>query len=144
MVTSIKSNLPMRSPLLSQTCPYGHLYLAVICIKRSLFSCPITENFIWIEPLLRGHLSYKAIFPLSQRWPLNTGLTVFWGTVGAAIAWLYSLHLCSQSISPIKLWCRFIPTDGELYSTLGGLDITRNKSCALNWISTFSFLSAGQ
>ena len=26
--------------------------------------------------LLRGHLSYKATFSLSQRWPLNTGLTV--------------------------------------------------------------------
>jgi hypothetical protein len=28
-------------------------------------------------PLLRSHLSYKAIFSLSQRWPLNTGLTVY-------------------------------------------------------------------
>jgi hypothetical protein len=27
-------------------------------------------------PLLRGHLSYKATFSLSQRWPLNTGWTV--------------------------------------------------------------------
>jgi hypothetical protein len=26
VVTSIKSNLPMWSPLLSQTCPCGHLY----------------------------------------------------------------------------------------------------------------------
>ena len=25
-VISIKSNLPIRSSLLSQTCPYGHLY----------------------------------------------------------------------------------------------------------------------
>ena len=41
----------------------------------SLFSCPIIENFIWIDPLLRGHLSYKATFSLSQRWLLNTGLT---------------------------------------------------------------------
>ena len=32
---------------------------------------------IWIVPLLRGHLSYKATFSLSQRWPLNTGLTIF-------------------------------------------------------------------
>jgi len=40
------------------------------------FSCPFIENFIWIEPLLRGHLSYKATFSLSQRWPLNTGLTL--------------------------------------------------------------------
>ena len=48
----------------------------VTCIKRSLFSCLVIENFIWIETLLRGHLSYKAIFPLSQWWPVNTGLTV--------------------------------------------------------------------
>jgi hypothetical protein len=47
-------------------------------IKRSPFSCPVIENFIWIEPLLRGHLSYKAICSLSQRsWPLNTCLTVY-------------------------------------------------------------------
>ena len=29
---------------------------AVTCIKRSSFSCPVVENFIWIEPLSRGHL----------------------------------------------------------------------------------------
>ena len=34
----------------SQTCP-------VTCIKRSPFSSPVVDNFIWIEPLLRGHLS---------------------------------------------------------------------------------------
>ena len=50
---------------------------AVTCIKRSHFSCPVIENFIWIEPLLRCHLSYKATFSLSQRWPLDTGLTVY-------------------------------------------------------------------
>ena len=44
-------------------------------IKRSLFSCPVTDNFIWIEPILRGHLSYKATFSLSQGWHLNTDLT---------------------------------------------------------------------
>jgi imidazoleglycerol phosphate synthase glutamine amidotransferase subunit HisH len=49
---------------------------AVTCIKRSHVSCLVIENFIWIEPLLRGHLSYQAIFSLSQRWPLNTGLTI--------------------------------------------------------------------
>jgi hypothetical protein len=47
---------------------------AVTSIKRSTFSCPIIENSIWIEPLLRGHLSYKiSIFcprgdPLTQAW----------------------------------------------------------------------------
>ena len=49
----------------------------VTSIKQSHFSCPVIENFIWIEPLLRGHLSYQAIFSLTQRWPLNTGLTVY-------------------------------------------------------------------
>ena len=48
---------------------------AVTSIKRSPFSCYVIENFIWIEPLLRGHLSnYKAMFSLFQRWPLNTSL----------------------------------------------------------------------
>ena len=41
----------------SQTCPCNHLYLAVTCIEMSPFSCPIIEYFIWIEPLLRSHLS---------------------------------------------------------------------------------------
>ena len=53
-VTSIK-----QPPVLK-----GHLFLAVI------------ENFIWSEPLLRGHLSYNVTFSLSQRRPLSTGLTV--------------------------------------------------------------------
>lgn len=30
-----------------------------------------------VSPLLRGHLSYEATFPLSQRCPVNTGLTVY-------------------------------------------------------------------
>ena len=40
---------------------------AVTCIKRSPFSYPVIDNFISIELLLRGHLSYKATFSLSQR-----------------------------------------------------------------------------
>ena len=36
----------------------------------------VIENFIRIKPLLRGCLSYKAILSLSQRCPLNTGLTL--------------------------------------------------------------------
>jgi hypothetical protein len=39
------------------TCPYRHLY------------CSVIENFIWIEPHLRGCLSYRVTF-LSQRWYL--------------------------------------------------------------------------
>ena len=49
---------------------------AVTWIKKAPYSCPVIENFIWIEPLLRGHLSYKATFSLFKSWPLNTGLTV--------------------------------------------------------------------
>jgi hypothetical protein len=55
----------IQSPLLS-----SHLYLEVT------FSCPVIEKYILIEPLLRGHLSYKATFSSSQRGPLNTGLTI--------------------------------------------------------------------
>jgi hypothetical protein len=29
------------------------------------------RKFIWIEPRLRGHLSYKTNFSLSQMWPLK-------------------------------------------------------------------------
>ena len=49
---------------------------AITSIKQSLFSCPVIENFIGIEPILRGYLSYKATFSMSQSWPLNTVLTV--------------------------------------------------------------------
>jgi hypothetical protein len=43
---------------------------------RLPFSCPVIENFIWFEPFLRGHLSYEATISVSQKWHLNTGLTV--------------------------------------------------------------------
>jgi hypothetical protein len=36
-------------------------------LKGHLFLVPVIENVICIEPLLRGHLSYKATFSLSQR-----------------------------------------------------------------------------
>jgi hypothetical protein len=45
--------------------------------KRSPFSCPIIEHLIWIEPLLRGHLSYKATFPLLSEEATNTKFIVF-------------------------------------------------------------------
>ena len=50
--------------------------LAITCIRRSPFSFAVIENFIWIKPILRGHLSYKATFSSSWGWPLNTGLTI--------------------------------------------------------------------
>ena len=34
---------------------------------------------IWNEPLLRGHLSFKATFSLSQMWPLQ----LIWGPGGS-------------------------------------------------------------
>jgi hypothetical protein len=34
----------------------------VTTIKRPPFSCPVIENLIWIELLLRGDLSYKVTF----------------------------------------------------------------------------------
>jgi hypothetical protein len=49
---------------------HGKTYL-VTSIKRSPFTCPVIENFIWIELVLRGHLFTEATF-----WPLNSGLTV--------------------------------------------------------------------
>jgi hypothetical protein len=39
---------------------------AVTCIKHSPFSCPVIGNFIWIEPLLRGHMSYNATLFFSK------------------------------------------------------------------------------
>ena len=49
---------------------------AVTSIMQSPFSCPFIDNFILIEPLLRGHLFYKATVSMSQTLPPNTGLTV--------------------------------------------------------------------
>ena len=42
----------------------------------TLISYIVTKKII--ERLLRGDLSYKATFSLSQGWPLNTGLTVLY------------------------------------------------------------------
>ena len=69
---------------------------AVTSIKRSTFSCPVIENFILIEPLL-NHLQYKATFSLSQRWPLNTGLTVFVKTQETSITSCIHIGLDKQS-----------------------------------------------
>ena len=46
---------------------WSPLKLSPIFKCRLFLSClAVIENFIWIEPLLRGHLSYKATFSLSQ------------------------------------------------------------------------------
>jgi hypothetical protein len=48
--------------------PYTCTVHTVTSIKQSpAFKGPIKENIIWIEPLLGGHLSYKATFSFSQR-----------------------------------------------------------------------------
>ena len=75
---------------------------AVTCIKRSLFSC-LVENFIWIKPLLRSHLSYKATISLSQMWPLNTRLTVceYCDTMEPVI-YLTTCYIC------IYIMCTFV------------------------------------
>ena len=69
----------------------------VTCVKRSPFSCPIIEKFIWIEPLLRGHLYWKITFSLSQRWPPNACLTVY-----------HHWDLCVQSAPPTPPFNGFI------------------------------------
>jgi hypothetical protein len=64
-VNSVKQSLVLK----------GHIFLV------------LWENSILIEPLLRGHLSYKVTFSLSQRWPLNTGLTVLDCIVLIIVTW---------------------------------------------------------
>ena len=91
----------------------------MICIKRSPFSCPIITFFIWVEPLLRGHLSYKATFSWSHGWPLNTGLSVYINS------WLHLLHpgylyyplshLSSASSDPSWQWT--FPSQKKALST---------------------------
>ena len=62
-LNNIKSNLPMGSHLLC-----SHLYE-----KVTLFlSCHRKFH------MNLRHLSQKTTFSLSQRWPLTTGLTVYW------------------------------------------------------------------
>jgi hypothetical protein len=58
---------------------------------------PVIENFIWIEPLLRGHLCYKATFSLSQWWPLNTSLTV------------YDKHNNNNFVNLVDIKCSILP-----------------------------------
>jgi dipeptide/tripeptide permease len=62
--------LVIADPLLQKNLGRGSPFNVSCCKKHKCI-----ENFIWNEPLLRGHPSYKATFSLSQRWPPNTGLT---------------------------------------------------------------------
>jgi hypothetical protein len=72
-----------RHYVYSQMCRWGHLYWAVTCIKRSPFSFPVIENFIWIEPLLGDLLiqvwlyvtKYIGIFFIKRKVWINTYLS---------------------------------------------------------------------
>jgi hypothetical protein len=72
----------------SQTCTMQSPVL-----KGHLFLFPVIENFIWKEPLLRVHLSYKTTFSLSQMWPLNTGLTEYIPYMYLPI-YMWTPHIC--------------------------------------------------
>ena len=66
---------------------------------------PVIENFIWIEPLLRGHLSYKATLSLAQRWSLNTGLNAISESLQAARAQNFLVCVfCSYSFQNYPIW----------------------------------------
>ena len=78
----------------------------ITCFKRSPYSCPVIENFKWIEPLLRGHLSYKTTSSLSWRWPLNTGLTEVESDVECSIWHIILIRLKLSELN-IALWPLF-------------------------------------
>jgi hypothetical protein len=93
----MQSTLPLRSPLLS-----SHLYLKVT------FSRTLIKNFIWVEPLLWDHLSYKAIFSFSQRWPLNTGLIINQSLITDIATWYFlSVKYIFVNTPPyVMIWMR--------------------------------------
>jgi hypothetical protein len=94
-----------------------HIFLfTVLCILVSRYNdkhALILANFIWLKPFLRGHLSYKATFSLSQRWPLNTGMTVVsWNPRASYEMWFhnwYRRNKCKLSyqkhVSLSQYWC---------------------------------------
>ena len=105
---------------------------AVTCIKKSPFSCPVLENCIWIEPLLRGHLC-KATFSWSQWWPLNTGLTV--------ITFVSDLwQVCCLSVTCDRsVVCQWLVTGLLFVSDLWQvccLSVTCDRSVVCQWLVT--------
>jgi hypothetical protein len=71
-------SVPITAKVESSKPVHGEVNLIqhyVIKFVSDLYSSTVIEYFIWIESLLRDHLSYKATF-CPKRWPLNTGLTV--------------------------------------------------------------------
>jgi hypothetical protein len=99
----------MWSPLFS-----SHLY------QKVTFSCSLIVNVIWNIPLL-GHLSYKAIFSLSQRWPLNTGLAVFVGLKNLLIPAAYQCIHVYRNLLPVY---KALFHDKSIYLSIIGGDTT--------------------
>jgi hypothetical protein len=83
-VNSVKQSLVLK----------GHIFLV------------LWENSILIEPLLRGHLSYKATFSLSQRWPLNTvlGCIVLIIVTWCSILWPFIVGWLCFQYRDIDFW----------------------------------------
>ena len=117
-----QSNLSMQSPLLS-----SHLYLKVT------YSYHCIEKLISIEPLLRGHLSNKATFSLSQWWPLNTGL---W--VKTEILWIYQIS-CFNAYTWVDLafgvQCHFQQYFCYVMSSGGGNRSTLRKTTDMQQVT---------
>jgi hypothetical protein len=51
---------------------------AVYYSRSTIIRYQKSLNFTWIEIIIRGHLSYKTTFTLTQMWPLNTSWTALW------------------------------------------------------------------
>ena len=58
----------------------SNLPIVVTFIKRTPFNCPVIENFIWIKPLLRGHLSWKTFFFLRLHFDLLIQVWLYYYT----------------------------------------------------------------
>jgi hypothetical protein len=68
-------------------------------VSKGHILCLVSDNAIWIEPVLRGNLSYKVTFPLPQKWLLNTGLTIFY---------IHFMHVIIHVSSIVSALARFI------------------------------------
>jgi hypothetical protein len=75
----------------------------VTCIKKSPFSCPVIETFVWIGPVLRGRLSYKdtvCVPTVTQHclvcWWYDFRFP-FWSIILFCIINMYNLHWRKKS-----------------------------------------------
>ena len=81
-LTDIKSRIRTFNQRIlpsNSTVKHAHALTSIkqsLVLKCHLFLSCHNNNFIWIWPLLGGHLSWKTTFYLSQMRPLNTGLSV--------------------------------------------------------------------